>query len=140
MIHPDHETRVGAHRIFSVVLVPSSICPHSCSSSTDMKKTTDFPRTLSKTVSVFSSSAALFEKLSDQKISSWENFNELNNEKSLGEGEQRNNPSGMLDRVKSTYSRAYSFRSSPAPDVDSATKSSKEMVGLSRCLHHIPTS
>ncbi|CAA2988360.1 Hypothetical predicted protein [Olea europaea subsp. europaea] len=139
MIHPDHETRVGAHRIFSVVLVPSSICPHSCSSSTDMKKTTDFPRTLSKTVSVFSSSAALFEKLSDQKISSWENFNELNNEKSLGEGEQRNNPSGMLDRVKSTYSRAYSFRSSPAPDVDSATKSSKEMdaVALRLSSHQI---
>ncbi|KAJ6749790.1 hypothetical protein OIU85_000424 [Salix viminalis] len=25
MLHPDHETRVGAHRIFSVVLVPSSL-------------------------------------------------------------------------------------------------------------------
>ncbi|KAL3339115.1 hypothetical protein AABB24_027973 [Solanum stoloniferum] len=27
MVHPDHETRVGAHRIFSVVLVPSSVSP-----------------------------------------------------------------------------------------------------------------
>jgi len=138
MVHPDHETRVGAHRIFSVVLVPSSVCPHSYSSSIGMKKTTDFPRTLSKTVSVFSSSAALFEKLSDQK-SSRENLNELNNEKSLGEGEQRSNPSGMFDRIKSTYSQAYSFGSSPAPDVDSATKSSKEMdaVALRLSSHQI---
>ncbi|XP_043704999.1 protein SEMI-ROLLED LEAF 2 isoform X2 [Telopea speciosissima] len=29
MIHPDHETRVGAHRIFSVVLMPSVVCPPS---------------------------------------------------------------------------------------------------------------
>lgn len=139
MVHPDHETRVGAHQIFSVVLVPSSICPHSYSSSIGIKKTTDFPRTLSKTVSVFSSSAALFEKLSDQKSSLRENLNELNNENFLGEGEQRNNPSGMFDRIKSTYSQVYSFRSSPAPDVDSATKSSKAMdaVALRLSSHQI---
>ncbi|XP_059632893.1 protein SEMI-ROLLED LEAF 2 [Cornus florida] len=27
MVHPDHETRVGAHHIFSVMLMPSLICP-----------------------------------------------------------------------------------------------------------------
>ncbi|PHT72671.1 hypothetical protein T459_23456 [Capsicum annuum] len=27
MVHPDYETRVGAHRIFSVILVPSSVSP-----------------------------------------------------------------------------------------------------------------
>ncbi|XP_076955058.1 protein SEMI-ROLLED LEAF 2-like [Bidens hawaiensis] len=31
MVHKDHETRVGSHRIFSVVLVPSSVCPQSSS-------------------------------------------------------------------------------------------------------------
>uniref|UniRef100_A0A5B7APT7 ARM repeat superfamily protein n=1 Tax=Davidia involucrata TaxID=16924 RepID=A0A5B7APT7_DAVIN len=27
MAHPDHETRVGAHHVFSIVLIPSLICP-----------------------------------------------------------------------------------------------------------------
>ena len=61
MVHPDHETRVGAHRVFSVVLVPSSVCPRPDS------KEQDFRRTLSRTVSVFSSSAALFDKLRRDK-------------------------------------------------------------------------
>ncbi|KAG9447070.1 hypothetical protein H6P81_013198 [Aristolochia fimbriata] len=33
MTHPDHETRVGAHRVLSAVLVPSLICPWSSLSS-----------------------------------------------------------------------------------------------------------
>ncbi|KAI3838111.1 hypothetical protein MKW98_009062 [Papaver atlanticum] len=61
MVHVDHQTRVEAHRIFSVVLVPSSICPKP--SSTAAPDNFDHRRTLSRTVSVFSSSAALFEKL-----------------------------------------------------------------------------
>ncbi|XAR48715.1 hypothetical protein NMG60_11031619 [Bertholletia excelsa] len=27
MAHPDHETRVGAHHVFSIVLMPSLVCP-----------------------------------------------------------------------------------------------------------------
>ncbi|KAK1267713.1 hypothetical protein QJS04_geneDACA015603 [Acorus gramineus] len=73
MVYPDSETRVGAHRIFSVVLVPSSVCPHPCSVSSDSSKTYDLQRTLSRTVSVFSSSAALFEKLRKERYSFREN-------------------------------------------------------------------
>lgn len=62
MVHPDRETHVGAHRIFSVVLVPSSVCPCPCAATPD-PNANDFRRTLSRTVSVFSSSAALFGKL-----------------------------------------------------------------------------
>lgn len=29
MAHPDHETRVGAHHVFSTVLLPSFVCPWS---------------------------------------------------------------------------------------------------------------
>ncbi|KAI9161669.1 hypothetical protein LWI28_019548 [Acer negundo] len=61
MVHPDHETRVGGHRIFSVVLVPSSVCPQPSSNNPEPKKAADLPRALSRTVSVFSSSAALFD-------------------------------------------------------------------------------
>ncbi|KAG8371940.1 hypothetical protein BUALT_Bualt12G0015000 [Buddleja alternifolia] len=114
MLHPDHETRIGAHQIFAVVLVPSSVSPESYSDVSASKKNIDFPRTLSRTVSVFSSSAALFEKLKSKRI------NGLNNVSV----DQNNNTNGVLDKIKSTYSRVYSFR--PPPDVDSITRSSKE--------------
>ncbi|KAJ6363411.1 hypothetical protein OIU78_003560 [Salix suchowensis] len=73
MIHPDHETRVGAHRIFSVVLVPSSVSPRPSSTKPGSNKGSDLSRTLSRTVSVFSSSAALFDKLRRDKSSTGEN-------------------------------------------------------------------
>ncbi|XP_026662768.1 protein SEMI-ROLLED LEAF 2-like isoform X2 [Phoenix dactylifera] len=69
MVHPDHETRVGAHRIFSVVLVPSSVWPYPCLATPESQMMYDLRRTLSRTVSVFSSSAALFEKLRREKYS-----------------------------------------------------------------------
>ncbi|KAK6127353.1 hypothetical protein DH2020_038896 [Rehmannia glutinosa] len=68
---------------------------------------------------VFSSSAALFEKLRNQRNNPKESQYESNNE---------NNPSGVLNRIKSTYSRVYSFRHTPPPDVDSATNLSKEVT------------
>ncbi|XP_020519732.1 uncharacterized protein LOC18428932 isoform X2 [Amborella trichopoda] len=67
MVYPDNETRVGAHRIFSVVLVPSSVCPRPHLIAVNSSKACDIQRTLSRTVSVFSSSAALFEKLKKEK-------------------------------------------------------------------------
>ncbi|KAK6151298.1 hypothetical protein DH2020_013933 [Rehmannia glutinosa] len=129
MVHPDHDTRIGAHQIFSVVLVPSSVCPQLDSAVSNSKKNLVFPRTLSRTVSVFSSSAALFEKLRNQRNNPKESQYESNNE---------NNPSGVLNRIKSTYSRVYSFRHTP-PDVDSATNLSKEVdvVPLRLSTHQI---
>lgn len=79
MVHPDHETRVGAHRIFSVVLVPTSVFPRSCLSVSD-PKAQGIPRTLSRAVSVFSSSAALYEKLRQDKWFSSDNTSQNNNE------------------------------------------------------------
>ncbi|XP_075490149.1 protein SEMI-ROLLED LEAF 2-like isoform X2 [Primulina tabacum] len=137
MVHPDIETRVGAHQIFSVVLVPSSVCPHLESTVSESKKNIDFPRTLSKTVSVFSSSAVLFEKLRNKRISR-ENLNEIN-KKSFGDGEHRNSTNGVFNKIKSTYSsRGYSLRGSSMPDIDSVTKSSKDMdVPLRLSSHQI---
>ncbi|XP_047966631.1 protein SEMI-ROLLED LEAF 2-like [Salvia hispanica] len=112
MHHPDHQTRIGAHQIFSVVLVPSSVCPQP---SSDASRT-DLLRSLSRTVSVFSSSAALLQKLQNQRTPSRENYTELN-------GDEQG---GVLNRIKSTYSRVYSFRSSPAPDGDTGNSSIKE--------------
>jgi hypothetical protein len=108
MVHPDHETRVGAHRIFSVVLVPSSVSP--CPSSTN--KGSDLSRTLSRNVSVFSSSAALFDKLRRDKTSTRENvFQDSKN--NAHEGEQISN--GMLARLKSSTSRVYSMKNPLVP-------------------------
>ncbi|KAM4091941.1 hypothetical protein ACJW30_09G174500 [Castanea mollissima] len=121
MVHPDHETRVGAHRIFSVVLVPSSVCPRPSSS---------IPRTLSRTVSVFSSSAALFEKLKKDAFLSKENAFQDNKENGVSEEEPRNLNNDMLNRLKSSYSRVYSMKSplvSMTTDGNAVINSNKEM-------------
>ncbi|KAG2655957.1 hypothetical protein PVAP13_1KG045300 [Panicum virgatum] len=76
MVHPDHETRVAAHRIFSVVIVPSSVSPFPNLKSPDQCRKHEVQRTLSRAVSVFSSSAALFDKLRWEKNSFRENVHE----------------------------------------------------------------
>ncbi|PIA48441.1 hypothetical protein AQUCO_01400793v1 [Aquilegia coerulea] len=111
MVHQDHETRVGAHRIFSVVLVPSSVCPRPMTS--ESIKASDLQRTLSRTVSVFSSSAALFEKLRRDKFSIRENPGQESNNKVVVDGESNNG--GIFTRLQSSYSRAYSVKGVPLP-------------------------
>ncbi|XP_024004244.1 uncharacterized protein LOC18027816 isoform X2 [Eutrema salsugineum] len=114
MVHPDHKTRIGAHSIFSVVLVPTSVCPRPSSTTTDLKKGMGLPRSLSRTASVFSSSAALFEKLKKDKFSSIltsdQSQNELPEESGINRGE-------ILDRLKSSYSQAYSTWNQPVTSV-----------------------
>ncbi|XP_023539631.1 uncharacterized protein LOC111800256 isoform X1 [Cucurbita pepo subsp. pepo] len=112
MVHPDHETRVAAHHIFSVVLVPSSVCPRLRSSDVESRMTSDIPRTFSRTVSVFSSSAALFQKLRNEKLSLLENGHPDMKDSSLADGKQENASNGMQSSLKSSYSRAYSTRNS----------------------------
>ncbi|CAL0329426.1 unnamed protein product [Lupinus luteus] len=102
MVHADHETRVGAHRIFSVVLVPSSVCPQPSSSIPPLTKVTDIQRMLSRNVSVFSSSAALFEKLERKENSLEENSHP----------DGKTNDNSILNRLKSNYSRNYSRNAS----------------------------
>ncbi|MBA0716749.1 hypothetical protein Golax_015555, partial [Gossypium laxum] len=113
MVHPDHEVRVGAHRIFSVVLVPSSVCPHPSSTRGVKLKASGIPRTLSRTVSVFSSSAALFEKLRKEKSFSRENASLENKENIASEEQLEISQKEILIRLKSSYSKAYSSRSPP---------------------------
>ncbi|KAL6635235.1 hypothetical protein ACP70R_027906 [Stipagrostis hirtigluma subsp. patula] len=72
MVYPDCETHLGAHRIFSVVLVPSSVSPCSASGISQTSQI-DLRRTLSRSTSVFSSSAALFGKLKRDMFSFREN-------------------------------------------------------------------
>lgn len=115
MVHPDHETRVGAHRIFSVVLVPSSVFPRSSSSTSESKKALDLPRTLSRTVSVFSSSAALFEKLRREKFLSQENVFEDTHEIFFSFEETRDASTGSANALNLSYYHAYSMKNSPEP-------------------------
>ncbi|RDX95175.1 Protein EFR3-like protein, partial [Mucuna pruriens] len=107
MVHPDHETRAVAHRIFSVILVPSSVFPGSKLSASDHKPS-NAPRTLSRTVSVFSSSAVLFERLRSEKRST-------NEKSSFGEIEPVNNNGGIINKFKSTLSRVSSINNPPLP-------------------------
>ncbi|GLT37373.1 hypothetical protein SLA2020_116920 [Shorea laevis] len=127
MVHPDHETRIGAHSIFSVVLVPSSVCPHPSSVSSESKKA-KVPQTLSRAVSVFSSSAALFETLREEKSFSRENVVLGKNGSSASEREPQNNNSGLLNRLKSSYGRAYSVKD--VPPIPSADKNSTSFFNI----------
>ncbi|KAI3682379.1 hypothetical protein L1987_82319 [Smallanthus sonchifolius] len=126
MVHQDHETRVGSHRIFSVVLVPSSVCPRSSSlvpAGTDPNKAV-VPRSLSRTVSVFSSSAALFGKMKKGGPLMTNNVSQ-----------QKSNNNGAFNRMKSSYSRTYSIKI----DANSASNFNKdgEAVTLRLSSHQI---
>ncbi|KAK1614809.1 hypothetical protein QYE76_020326 [Lolium multiflorum] len=105
MVHPDHETRVSAHRIFSVVLVPSSVSPFPHSETPDQLRKQEIQRTLSRAVSVFSSSAALFDKLRRDKTSFRENTQDGSRNKTLyGIGDETASPknlSGSQSRIRS---------------------------------------
>ena len=124
MVCADHESRMGAHRIFSVVLVPSSV---SASSVLNSRRPADMQRTLSRTVSVFSSSAALFRKLkleSDNSVddtAKMERVSTLSRStskfirgESFDDEEPKNNTSSVLSRLKSSYSRSQSVKRNPS--------------------------
>ncbi|XP_022732999.1 uncharacterized protein LOC111287061 isoform X2 [Durio zibethinus] len=139
MVYADHETRVGAHRIFSVVLVPSSVCPCPLAATPVSKKANNLQKTLSRTVSVFSSSAALFQKLGredkekvvENKVGningvsmqdrlncskrqpSFVNVNEI-----VGSDSAKMQSPSILNRLKSSYSRAYSVKMSPSAIIE----------------------
>ncbi|CAF1889087.1 unnamed protein product [Brassica napus] len=125
MVCADHESRMGAHRIFSVVLVPSSVCPNSVPKS---RRPADMQRTLSRTVSVFSSSAALFRKLKMESDKSADGGAKIERVSTLSrsqsrfasrgesfdEEEPKNNTSSVLSRLKSSYSRSQSVKRNPS--------------------------
>ncbi|WCJ18507.1 ARM repeat superfamily protein [Euphorbia peplus] len=110
MVHDDLETRMGAHRIFSIVLVPSSVCPRA-SAGLVPNKDANIQRLLSRTVSVFSSSAALFDKLKKEEHTSQEN----NYNHAKTNVDVINKSPSMLNRLKSSYSRASSVKPIPPP-------------------------
>ncbi|XP_058225278.1 protein SEMI-ROLLED LEAF 2-like isoform X1 [Rhododendron vialii] len=116
MVCPDYETRVGAHRVFSVVLVPSSVCPLPSSTTPSSANPTDIQRTLSRTASVFSSSAALFDKIrKDQSSSQQDDISQSREDKPVDDESGTIDNQSMLNRLKSTYSRVYSVKRQELP-------------------------
>ncbi|EYU27043.1 hypothetical protein MIMGU_mgv1a000818mg [Erythranthe guttata] len=112
MVTPDHETRLGAHRIFSVVLVPSSVCPNTASTS---QNCASLERTLSRSASAFSSSAALFEKLRKEHSLS-QKFVDQADEILIGtEGKAKDQ--SLLKRLTSSYSRKSTVKRHSLPPI-----------------------
>lgn len=114
MVCADHESRIAAHSIFSVVLIPSSVCPHPRAAVPFSKKAADqIQRTLSRNISVFSSSAALFEKLTKEHFSSEENLPKEMKEKTIHDDNEfaKTNTPSMLIRLKS---RVHSTKKNPS--------------------------
>ncbi|XP_047315753.1 protein SEMI-ROLLED LEAF 2-like [Impatiens glandulifera] len=124
MVCPDYETRVGAHRIFSVVLVPSSVSPRQTTTTPSSNMTKSFQRTLSRATSAFSSSAAMFAKMRvEQSAPKGNDFgnNEEQNTESRDQGGLRTN--SVMNRLKSSYSRSNSVIRESEP-----TKTNQEMM------------
>jgi len=132
MVHADHETRVGAHRVFSVVLVPSSVCPQPSSSEIPSTKSADIQRMLSRNVSVFSSSAALFEKLERKQNSLPEDSNSNTDAKV--------NDNSILNRLKSTYSRTTSGRKSAMASTEYMDNRNSKVNNNSSVMNRLKTS
>lgn len=109
MASSDHETRLGAHRIFSVVLVPSSVCPYTASS----QNYADLDRTLSRSASAFSSSSALFEKLRKQHVSQYNNVDQA--AEILNCTEEKPKEQSLLTRLTSSYSRMTTIKRHSLP-------------------------
>ena len=136
MVRADHETRVGAHRIFSIVLVPSSVCPRPPAATPLSKKATNLQKTLSRTVSVFSSSAALFQKLGredkekavDNEVGNINGVSMqdrtkgqssiVNTNETVGGDSAKIQSRTILNRLKSSYSRAYSVKMNPSATIE----------------------
>ncbi|KAG6406274.1 hypothetical protein SASPL_133874 [Salvia splendens] len=118
MVSSDHETRLGAHRIFSVVLVPSSVCP---------QRHADLERTLSRSASAFSSSAALFEKLTKENglpLNIVDQADDI-----LNSAEENPKDQSLLTRLTSSYSRKPTFKRHSLPPILSNVE--KELKGIS---------
>lgn len=151
MVSADHEIRVGAHRIFSVVLVPSSFCPRSCAATSYSTKATDIQRTLSRNVTAFSSSAALFEKLKREQCSLQQNScfqshgskrhpSTITPGETVDNGDATEDNYSMLNKLKPTHSRVYSIKrlsSSTAVEEISVCNSNKELVCANISHFHI---
>ncbi|XP_047981589.1 protein SEMI-ROLLED LEAF 2-like [Salvia hispanica] len=118
MVSSDHETRLGAHRIFSVVLVPSSVCP---------QRHADLERTLSRSASAFSSSAALFEKITKENglpLNVVDQADDI-----LNSTEENPKDQSLLTRLTSSYSRKPTFKRHSLPP--SLSNVEKELKGIS---------
>ncbi|KAJ7949190.1 ARM repeat superfamily protein [Quillaja saponaria] len=127
MVYADHETRVSAHCIFSVVLVPTSVCPHPYSA-----KATDIQRILSRTASVFSSSAALFEKLEKKQSTLQEGGCQDQMDRLVDVDDANIINNSILNRLKPTYSRAYSIRNSSGGNTDNGDAKINNPTTLNR--------
>ncbi|XP_051125298.1 protein SEMI-ROLLED LEAF 2-like [Andrographis paniculata] len=116
MVSPYHETRVGAHRIFSVVLVPSSVCRQTdFTSQCSANRAADMEMALSRSVSAFSSSAALFDRLMNEQYSSQTSAEQADG--SLIDIESKSKEQSLLTRLKSSYSRKYTTKRHSLPPV-----------------------
>lgn len=131
MVHPDRLIHIEAHRIFSVVLVPSSVCPRPCSATGETAKMQDLQRTLSRTVSVFSSSAALFGKLRREKFSTGLQDN-VHRASYSEDGLAISNSDTKLYKLQSSQSRLNGIRPTlpSSADTNLSNNSSEEMVSL----------
>ncbi|KAK1270053.1 hypothetical protein QJS04_geneDACA014170 [Acorus gramineus] len=129
MTHPDQETRVGAHRILSVVLVPSLVCPIIAPFFSSSIKEYDPEDTLSIALSGFSSSAVIAKWV--RKGSFERGENEVNGFEGMREQEVINGNSN------DKHCTVYTSRSQSCSDGRTVTECEKELTNLRLSSHQV---
>lgn len=144
MTHPDHETRVGSHRVFSAILGPSTVCPCSISCAPVPLKGYDPQGTLLVALSGFSSSGAILENLGQEsmvKNECLEKMGKINAavEGTLKDGCQQLNEDINQRTVYSSHSVPHSVNFSPflsVPNGTAVTKTSREELPFMKLSNH----
>ncbi|KAK4285490.1 hypothetical protein QN277_002181 [Acacia crassicarpa] len=104
--------------------VPSSVCPQPSSQVPSSAKAANVPRTLSRNVSVFSSSASLFQKMHRKKPV----FPEDSHNRTAVDEAAKTNDNSIMNRLKLPVSRTQSKRRPGSESIDKDKISNPSMT------------
>lgn len=143
MAHPDLETRVGAHRVFSAILLPSMVSPWSVPLVPSSQKGYGTRQTLLVALSSFSSSAAMLEKMRKESRGLTNvalDKNQVSNASVSEMEEDDNQPADLkLHKVHPSRNESYRIKNSSFRavfDGSAATDSGKEEFTSMRLSSH----
>lgn len=143
MAHPDLETRVGAHRVFSAILLPSMVSPWSVPLVPSPQKGYGTQETLLVALSSFSSSAAMLEKMrkESRRVTNVAlDKNQVSNASVSEMEEEDNQPADVkLHKVHPSRNESYRIKNSSFHavfDGSTATDSGKEELTSMRLSSH----
>lgn len=144
MVHTDHETRVGSHRILSTILRPATVFPWSVALVPSRQKGYDTHETLLVAQSSFSSSGDMLEKLQKERSCGTNvslDENQISNSYVRGTEEEKDSQPAdtKLHKVYPSRKESRRIKNSPSrtgSDRMAAIESSKQGLASIRLSSH----